>query len=222
MRIPDLRRKIIINCTVSVLLVLGLAAVINFYLNQETNVQDKVTKINNEISRIKMETAALESKSAEVKKYTSVWQSMSEKKTMTGGIKVDDFNAKLSAVADKYNISNVELKISLPEAVNEGPLKRESLDILLSTVNISFSAFSDVKALSFINEFLASLQGYPVVTAFEMKKTKDYSDQDFQDIASGKGVAVVTGKIDFNWYVFKENASPIEEPTVKNNNEKTR
>lgn len=215
MRIPDLRKKIIINCSVSVVLIAALAVIVNYYLGAQTIVQSKVSRINSEISRIKMETAALESKTAEVKKYTTIWQAMSENKTNATGIKIDDVNAKLAAVADKYNITGVNLKISLPEAIKEGALKRDTLDVLLSTVNITFNAFNDVKALSFINDLLSSLQGYPVVTSFEMKKTKDYSDLDLQSIALGKGVGIVSAKIDFNWYVFKENSTETVAPTDK-------
>jgi hypothetical protein len=220
MRIPDLRKKIIINLSISGVLFVAFAGVVNFYFHQETNVQEKVAKINSEISQIQNQTSELENKTAEVAKYTTIWKGMSPNRIAASGIKLDEFNTKLTAVSEKYSITNVNLKISVPEVLNEGIFKRESVEILFSPVSITFNALSDIRAISFLNEFIESLQGYPVVTSFELKKTKDYADQDLENISSGKGVGVVSGKIDFFWYVLKESQAAIDAKKAKNNDNK--
>ncbi len=207
MRIPNLRKKIIINFSVSFLLFVFLGVIVNFYFNQKNDIEEKIRKINNEIDRKKEELLALESKTAEVNKYTEIWQKISSNKTNTNGIKIDDFNSKLNSLADKHSINNLNLRISLPEALKDGIFKRDTLDIMLTTVNITFTALNDLKAISFINDFISSVQGYPIVTSFEIKKSKDYTDQDLQNIASGKGSGNVSGKIDFFWYVYKDSTT---------------
>ena len=218
MRIPDLRKKIITNFSVAALLLVIFGIILNFYLHQETNVKIKVDKIKSETDRIKNETIALESKTFEVKKYKEIWQKLSSNRTMIASIKVDDFNSKLSATAEKYSISNLNLKISLPEPLQEGAFKRDTLEIMFTTVNLNFTSLSDTKALSFANEFIGSLHGYPIITYFELKKAKDYDDQDFENISSGKNTGVVSGRIDFFWYVYKEKS----EPEVKITHDKPR
>ncbi len=204
MRIPDLRKKIITNFSIAFILLIFAIGIINFYLTQESVVTTVVKKINGEIDQIKNETASLESKSAEIAKYTEIWQNLSENKTVATGIKIDDFNAKLSSTAAKHSISNVNLKISLPEAFKDGIFKRDTVDVMLSTVNMTFIALNDIKALAFVNELVTSIQGYPVITFFELRKAKDYSAEDFKNMAAGKEVGIVSAKIDFSWYIYKD------------------
>lgn len=206
MRIPNLRKKIIINFSLSVVLLLMLGAVIFFSFSHEGTLRQEIDHINNEANRIRNETVALESKTAEIKKYKEIWRSLPENKKNILGIKIDDFNAKLDSTAEKYAITSLNTKIAIPEPLKESLFKRDTVEITFTTVNISFNALNDLKALNFINEFLQSLQGYPIVTSFELKKTKSYDTQELENIAAGKALGVVSGKIDFFWYVYKESA----------------
>jgi hypothetical protein len=82
---------------------------------------------------------------------------------------------------------------------------------------LNFSAANDVKAFGFVSEFLESIPGFIIVTDFEIKKVKVYSNQDLIDISTGKGKGNVTGKLDFFWYVGK---SKEEAPKEKKDSSK--
>ena len=192
----------------------------SYYLSEKGTVQGKVDKIKSETSSFKTQAVELESKTTEAKKYQTLWKKLTDNKKNTGGIKMDDVNAKLVSAAEKYNITGTNIRVTLPEVLKDGLFNRATVQVLFTTVNLTFSSVNDIKALLFVNEFIESLPGYPIITAFEIRKNKDYTTQDFIDISSGKSSGAINGKLDFFWYAYKELEKKTGEtkPTPSENN----
>lgn len=204
MKIPELRKKIIINFSATGVLLAIFGGIVFFYIHEKGAVEGRVNKIKTETSTIRMQTVELESKTNEAKKYKELWKKITPNKKNTGGIKMDDVNAKLTAIAEKYTILNPSIKVTLPETLKDGIFQRRTVTVLFTTVNLTFGAVNDVKALLFINEFIESLQGYPIITSLDIRKNKDYSIQELIDLSSGKSTGAISGKVDFFWYVYKD------------------
>ncbi len=224
MRIIDLRKKIIVNFSASGALLLIVGVIFGFYLKEKSGVESKIEKIKSETSALKNQASEFESKTTEVKKYRELWENLTPNKKITSGIKMDDVNTKLATIADKYTISDPAIKVTMPEVLKDGIFKRDTVSVLFTTVNLTFSAVNDVKALLFISEFLESLQGYPVVTNLEIRKAKNYTSQDFVSISSGKFSGAISGKVDFSWYAYKDDEKKSDEvkPTAATNPEATK
>ena len=180
-----------------------MAGSIFLNFSQKSSLQKSIEKINNETSEIKNKALDLQNKTLELKKYVSLWGSINEKKKSTNGIKMDEVNLILSEVADKYSIINPQIKVNLPEPMQGDLFNRNTITVLLTNVVLNFKAANDIKALSFVTDFLNSLNGYKVVTNLEVKKDKDYSIEDLVSISSGKTSGNISGKIEFSWYVNK-------------------
>lgn len=203
MKIPNLRKKIIINFSTSFVLLSFFTAIIAYYVSEKNAVGGKINKIKNETSKIKNQTSEIENKAIETKKYKELWKRMSVNKKNVSGIKMDDVNSKLLTFAAKYAISGQNIKISIPETLKDGIFKTTTASVLFTTVNLTFSAPNDIKALLFMDDFFSSLQGYQIITSAELKKNKEYSLQDLINLSSGKGTTAVSAKVDFFWYAFK-------------------
>ncbi len=212
MKIQDLRKKIIINFSASGVLLLICGSIAGYNIYEKSSVESKVQKIKSEAFRIIDEATELERKTVEARKYKELWGKLTANKKNTNGIKMDEINAKLTSIAETYSITNPTIKVTLPEVIKDGILKRSTVNTLFATVNLDFQAVSDVRALAFANDFMESLPGYRIITNFEIKKDKDYSVEDLISISSGKGSGVVKGKIDFFWYVYKELDVVVKKP----------
>lgn len=186
MKTESLKKQIIKNLCITAFLAAAFSSIIYFYSSEKGSTEIKITKINNETSQINVELADLQSKTTEIKKYKEMWPTISEDKKNTSGIKADEVNAKLSALADKYGIANQTIKLSLPEMLKDGVFNCTTTSVTMSTVNITFTAVDDVKAIMFASEFLNSLKGYPVVTSFSINKKSDYTDKDLVEIFASK------------------------------------
>lgn len=214
MKIIDLRKKNIINLSISGVLLLIFGGGVFYDIHQRNNLQSKVDKIKAETLQIQNEATDLQSKAAELSKYKQLWTKISDNKKITNGIKMDEVNAKMTSIAEKYSILPPAIKVTLPETLKDGLFDRSGIIVLLSTVNITFNAASDTRALSFISEFIESLPGYTVITNLQIKKTKDYSNQDLIDLSSGKSSGAVSGNIDFYWYAFKAKEASATKSTI--------
>jgi hypothetical protein len=204
MKVVSLRKKIIFNFSISFLLLLVSGGMVYLYINEEATTGEKINRITIETSEIRNKTSDLESQAAEIDKHKITWQQLSTNKKNVGGIKVDEFNSTLDSVAKKYLITTSNVKINLPEPLKDGIFARQTVDILFTTVSINFTSINDTMAIAFVMDFMNSLQGYQVITNFDLKKTKNYSAQDLLDVSFGKSPGFVTGKIEFFWYVSKE------------------
>jgi len=203
MKILNLRKKIIINSLITLILLAINGVVFFFYNNVEQASKAEIKKVEDQISGIKLRIKEIENKDAEIKKYKALWPTISEKRKYSGGIKIDDFNNVLADISKKYLITTENVKIDLPKIINQGVFKRETFDLYYTSVSINYFAISDVAAISFVEEFIASLYGYPVIVYFDMSKSKPYTAQDLSDISYGKSKGSIAGKLEFVWYVPK-------------------
>lgn len=215
MKIPNLKKQIIRNFFVAGVMFIVFGIGFYYYSNQQKFVKDKIDKINNEAAQFSVELADLQSKTAEIKKYKDMWPKISQSKKDVEGIKIDEVNKILNSIAKKYSIGSPNIKLSLPELMNGGVFDRKTINVMMTTANVTFTATTDVKAIMFADEFIRSLKGYPVVTLFNVSKNKEYSNDDLIEISMGKAQGNIGGKFDFYWYIYKEkgNENKTEEKT---------
>ncbi len=219
MKILHLRKKAIINFSISGILLIMLGAIIFYNSSQKAVLQSKINQTKSETSRIKAQTEELQTKEAEIKKYLELWKQIEHNKKSVSGIKMDNVNTILDVVSAKYNVKNTKIKVTLPETLKEGIFNRKTVNILYTTAALEFQTVTDIAAISFVVEFINSLPGYVIIDNLEIKKSKpQYSEQDFVDIASGKSAGLINGKIDFFWYVYKNKETETKQPEGNQNN----
>ena len=213
MKILILRKKNIISFSISGILILICATGVFYTFHQQDALKGKIEAIGSEASKIRTEAADLESKTTELKKYKKLWSNLADNRKITTGIKIDDVNMKLAALAEKYAITNQVVKLTLPETMKGNLFERSTITVFSTTGNLNFQAVNDVKALSFVEEFMNSLAGYAVVTGIQIKKgDKSYTNEELIAISTGKGVGLINGKVDFVWYAFRKKDTEVKKP----------
>ena len=220
MKTQILKKQIIRNFSIAGIFAAVLAVIFYLYSDEKDGVKSKIDKINSETSEYNAELADLQSKTAEIKKYKELWPKISPNRKSTHGIKINEVKKMLKDTAEKYGISEHNIKLSLPEIVKTGAFKRKTVNVMMSDATINFMAVNDVKAMKFVEEFIGSLNGYPVITSFTLNKSKDYESADLVNISTGKNPGVVSGKIDFFWYVYtdlEEDSDVSKEGDAKGN-----
>ncbi len=219
MIIRDIKKKIVINFTISAvfgLMVAGLIIYLSFFKTDQTKQIDYIKQLASQLSS---QASEYQSKAQETKKYIDVWKTIPSSKKSFEGIKIDDVNKKLGQLSEKYYINNQSIKLSLPEDLKDGIFDRKSLYVSYTNVDIAFNAIDDIKAISFLSEFLNGLNGYIVITNLDIKKNRKYSEQDLVDISSNKASGAVAVKIAFVWYVYRQKTEEIKfAPTTPNHN----
>jgi hypothetical protein len=203
MKIIDLRKKLITRAIIAIILFAVNLAIFLFYKNIKENSNNEIRKIETNISSISSRIIEVESKRAKIEKYKILWENLEDKHKDLNGIKAEEFNKKLEEISKKYLIKTSDVKINLPEVIKDGIFKRETFDIYLTSVSIKYNSVNDILAISFINEFIQSLNGYPIITYFDIKKDKSYEAKDLIDISYGKATGAISGRLEFFWYVPK-------------------
>jgi hypothetical protein len=207
MKITNLKQKIKINIIIAVLMIVSIVSVAFFYNYFDTNFQSERLKLTDEISNIKSKISEIEGKSQENRKYKEIWKKITVKKKLNTGIKNEEVEKIRINLAQKYFINDSKLKMNVPENLSSNIFKNETLDILHTEGELTFLSYNDVKAIQFAEEFYKSLHGYVVIKNFEIKREKKYEAKDLKEISTAKNQGHVSGKIEFAWYVFKENKS---------------
>ena len=204
MKIDKLKKKIkysLILVTISAIFISSLL-VMYFYLN--ASFLDQYDKIVMDIADIKNKTQEIERKTQENKKYMELWSKINANKKSLEPIKVDEINKIIANLSEKYSVSGTVFKISVPENYPSKIFQNETISIIYSVAELTFSAYHDVKALQFVDEFMKYLHGYPILTRLEFSKERDYTVKDYFDISVGKSNAAIKGRLIFSWYVYKE------------------
>ncbi len=220
MKIIELRKKIILNVVKSAIALSAFCGCLIYNSITTSQLKKAADTINSETSQIQVQAKELQSKTLDIKKYLAIWENLDEKKKSTNGIKMDDVNSSLSSNAIKHNISSPVIKVTLPETLSSGIFDSSTITTLFATVDLDFKALDDRKALSFINDFTNSLPGYVVINSAEIKKDKNYSNEELIAISSGNGSGIVDGKITFSWYAFRDKKTASERLEQNNNKDK--
>ena len=208
MKIQRLRRNIAINFSASLILLCVSVGIILYITNKQELTVQEVSKINVETSIIKSQAQELESQTKDARKYKEVWKIIGDNKKNTQGIKMDEVNGSLQALAEKYSIFASSLQVLVPENLEAGVFQRKTIAISHTSGTLSFEALSDVKALTFINEFFSALPGYIVISGLDMNKSHKYLPEDFVSISLGKNPSILKVKVTFSWYVLHDKAKP--------------
>ena len=203
MKIIALRRKIIINLLVSVVIAAACGVIFYSHLENKSATAKELKKIKKETVAIKKKVKEIESQAAAIEKYKITWSRLSDKKKITNGIEVEKFNQQLKELGEKYLITTKRVKINLPEPMSDEIFWRDTVEIFFTTVAIDFHAINDSLALAYVIELVNSLGGYPIVTNFSLKKSEDYIDKDFTDILLDKKPGAISGTLNFSWYASK-------------------
>jgi hypothetical protein len=229
MKITNLKQKIKINALIAILMFISIISVAFFYNYFDTNFQSEKSQLTDDIFSIKSKISEIESKAQENNKYKEIWKKTSSKKKLSTGIKNEEVEKIRNNLAQKYFINDSKLKMNVPENLPNNIFKNEALDILYTEGELTFLAYNDVKAIQFAEEFYKSLHGYVVFKNFEIKREKKYEAKDLKEISTGKNQGHITGKIEFAWYVFKENKNkenanqnPLNKTPKETTNENTK
>jgi len=203
MKIESLRIKLKLNITFSVILTISIVIIHSYKFFKEKNYNQDIEKVRSEIVTLKQRNTEVESKANDAKKYKEIWKKMSSVKKNMASIKMDEVNSNLKKLSEKYSIIEPTIKVTLPENINEGLFKRETLTASFANVSLSYNSYDDIRSLQFIDEFMKTMNGYKIITSLEIKKNKDYSLNDFVTISTGKSEVGVSTKIELYWYIFK-------------------
>ena len=212
MKIDKLKKKIKYSLIVIVATALIIASLLAMYFYLNASFLDQYDKIIMDIADIKSKTQEIERKTEENKKYMELWSKINANKKSLEPIKVDEINKLIANLSEKYSVSGAIFKISVPENYPSKIFQNETISIIYSVAELTFSAYHDVKALQFVDEFMKYLHGYPILTRLEFSKERDYTVKDYFDISVGKSNSAIKGRLIFSWYVYKEaDSSKIKE-----------
>lgn len=206
MKIDKLRKKIKYNVIALVILSMMIGGLLFLYFYINNSYLDEFDKITMDIANLKNQTSEIERKTNENKKYMELWSQIDSKKKDASGIKVEEINKNINALAEKYSITTPVLKLSVPESYPSKIFENDTVSIVYSIIELNFASYNDVKAIQFANDFISSLQGYPIVTKFEFNKDEDYTVKDLFDISTGKRNGGILCRLIISWYTYKEGA----------------
>lgn len=206
MKIDKLKKQIKYSAISIVTLIVLISTLLSMYIYLNNSFLDQYDKIIMDIADIKNKTQEIEQKTQQNKKYMEMWSKIDQNKKSLEGIKVEDINKIAANLGEKYSITNTILKISIPENYPSSVFKNETISLLYTIGELSFSSYHDIKAIQFINEFIKYLHGYPIITKLEFSKERDYEVKDYFDISTGKITGIIKGRLVFSWYVYKDSA----------------
>ncbi len=203
MKIQKLRKTLIANLVIALILFISLIAIIFYLKNLEDSQNQELKNIQMQTVDIIVKTSEIESKMIDIRKYREIWNLIGENKKIIRNVKIEEINKILDDVAKTHNILGPKIQLTMPQKINNGNIKKKSFDVFYSSGILEFVAFDDVLAVEFIEDFSKNMPGYLVITLFEIEKVKDYSMQDLSEISKGTKIGAIKAKINFIWYNYR-------------------
>ena len=205
MKIALLKRNIYINLVIALSLMfcfiasyIGLKMQFNQLDKEISDTDSSITAINGKITSTKK-------KAEDLKRYLVLWNKLPKHKKKFTVFKAEDFNTIIDKLAQKHLLKVSQMTVPLPESLK---LESDGLGVFINIshteVTINFSTYIDSNVFNFVDELENQLPGFVVFKSIEIKKSREYKEDDFMKIANNEEPeAIFTGSIKFFWYIYR-------------------
>ena len=169
------------------------------------NHDKKISNINNNISRLQIDTKNIEGKVAEVRSYKAKWDNSSLDLMGLKAMKENYLKDKIRSLSSKYKIDNLVITNKSQQKANIKSLNLQTLYLNSTTGNIRFSALTDLDGIDFIADVVNSLSGFFIISKMSIsKKQEKYISKNILKIKQGEGGQfIIDFNIDYTWYAIK-------------------
>ncbi len=177
----------------------------------------------NDIQRSQANSQLIASEIAEERKKAA-WQSKIEKtwKNVSSlprkGLQLDRLQSIKEDLIARYRMKDtVELRISSPKEVALSE-NHERILWVKSDMHLRYDAIDDLRALAFLEDFLAAVPGRIVISQWQMRRlVKNLNDDTVEKIVQNNFRALVSVEIDAEWWdiLDKTEKTPEKIPGAK-------
>lgn len=203
------KRKLIarlIKALVIVFVLLASAAAAYFVLSGEIESQNKNLRVadgkkiknNAEFEELKKEVA----NSKDAFEFYSNFQTTEDAED--GSFRRGRAVQILSSIKTLLSLNSLSYKWEPFKPVEGNDSTKDSASIVMTTLIIEFKSVDDIRPMRLLREIERRFPGHVYIRKFEMKALKrDIVDQDLLAISEGRGLDLVTGEIEFDWYAIR-------------------
>lgn len=206
MKIKKLKKTIIINAVISLILIASFIAITMYIFNLNNISLNKINQIKIETGATSAKTSQNNQKLIKISKYEEKWQELSPQEKSTKTLKSTEVKQIVDTISEKYHIIDMQFAMKVPKELNKGKFKKDSIKIYLTSGAINFGATDDIKSLKFIQELLLTLPGNIIIEKLILTKSKEYTKDDYIAISKNGNLSKIRGQIEFHWYSKREDA----------------
>lgn len=200
MKIDRLKRIILINTAFFVTLCLSLTAIVFFIFNINSDTIQEININKQQIKKFELENTKRKKHRQDLTRYSQNWQNIPAKSKFITGVKPNNFNNLIDDLVSKYSITNIQTSLKIPEKLNSGIFKKDSISIKVISGNINYNSSDDVRSLKFLHEMFKSLPGEVIIKSITIVKAYEYSNDDFLAISKTGRIDKVRTRITFDWF----------------------
>ena len=200
MKIARLKKIILVNIAFFIALCLSLAAIVFFIFNINADTIQEININKQQIKKFELENIKRKKHHLDLVKYSKNWQAIPVKSRFITGVKPNNFNDLIEILADKYSISNIQTSLKIPENLNSGIFRKDSILIKVISGNINYNSSDDIRSLKFLHEMFKSLPGEVIIKSITIVKAYEYSNEDFLAISKLGKIDKVRTRITFDWF----------------------
>lgn len=204
MIVKKIKNIIVFNLSLVTALIAIFVGISIFIFNLNNIALKKIVTINLQINQINVENKKNNNRLLNIIKYEKKWSQLPDKYKSTQIIRSNQVNQIISKVSQKYHIKDVSFTMDVPSKLSTSKFKKDSVEVYLTSGNMSFEASDDVKAMSFIKDFFSTLPGNIVIENISLTKPSNYSNNDYVAISKNGYLSKIRARVKFYWYSNKD------------------
>ncbi|MCH2037387.1 MAG: hypothetical protein MK137_02200 [Rickettsiales bacterium] len=201
-------RTSIIALVIVLVLIAGCVGAYLYYASKEKELKGIQGKMISKQGQL----ISLRQKKEDYEDSLRLWESLSSKNKELKGIKVDKGREILEILRQKYDVNNLNINFTIPEIVQSRNWETETIDVVSSTVTLTFEAISDQYAMSFVDAVKKELPGYVKILSLRINKLDGINEQVIIQASRGEFPSLVKARLQFLWRDLKEKESDLPIP----------
>lgn len=209
-KLKQIKKKMVKESAIAGVAVAILGVMFFFIDMQLEDTAMELSSLQSELQQIGSSTADLERKhqivSTSLVKFNELNSQMKN-----GKFTIDSKQAieMLRSLDEKYRTMNLNLNIpQTAETVSDEAAPRKAIDIKRMSLSLDFLSYSDVHALSLIDEMLNSLGGFFKFTEFTITRQSKVSMDMLAEMSRGGKANAVATNIKMDWLGMEKKPSP--------------
>lgn len=205
-KLKSLQKRLIKLTIVSFAVVglLGAGAAAVYFWNADLQVEK--AKSQSKLTSTRRDITAREEKAKEALRFQELYKEIQAKE---GSAELESLNREvgqkwIAEVGNIHRLTALSGKFNAIRPVANPSFKRGSTEVILSEVDLNFSAMTDEDMIQFVEALYRDFPGYVKIKSLELKRNNDISDEALVGLASGRRPELVSGQMLFSWMGVKE------------------
>ncbi len=213
MKYQDRKKKLVKTASIAGGITFTLLIIIAFMVNTISNLENEKVSRKSNLASLNQQVQKTRDETEKAKKYLELYNNLAAKNLRRDFVNPQRVSEILDSMKKSHLIGELTAEIGQIEETKAAGFKNNNAATYFTNVTLRMKSVTDENIFAFISELPSKIGGEIRVKNMEIKKLKEFDNNDIMNLRQGNLPLIVEANLTFNWISM----APIDNGSGNNN-----